>query len=158
MNMTKTNTDINIKTDTDINIKIEDIIRHNYNTTGARIRQLREKLGLSQDDLAILLNYRSRSSINKIERGERNLTQSKIKAIADALHTTPAYIMGWEDPLESVDPDIMGKILTDTVMTAHVQRLYGLTYDHRCQVYDLINLLHDREQSGNASKKSPDGK
>lgn len=136
----------------------EDLIRHNYNTTGARIRVLREALGLSQDDLATLLNYKSRSSINKIELGERNLTQSKIKAIADALHTTPAYIMGWEDPLESVDPDIMGKVLTDTVMTAHVQRLYGLTHDHRCQVYDLIDLLHDREQSGTASKKSPDGK
>ena len=158
MNMTKTNTDINIKTDTDINIKIEDIISHNYNTTGARIRQLREALGLSQDDLATLLNYKSRSSINKIELGERNLTQSKIKAIADALHTTPAYIMGWEDPLESVDPDIIGQILTDTIMTAHVQRLYGLTHDHKCQVYDLIDILHDREQSGNASKKSPDGK
>ena len=156
--MTKTNTDINIKTDTDINIKIEDTIRHNYNTTGTRIRQLREALGLSQDDLATLLNYKSRSSINKIELGERNLTQSKIKAIADALHTTPAYIMGWEDPLESVDPDIMGKVLTDTVMTAHVQRLYGLTHDHKCQVYDLIDILHDREQSGNASVPKPDGK
>ena len=158
MNMTKTNTDINIKTDTDINIKIEDIIRHNYNTTGTRIRQLREALGLSQDDLATLLNYKSRSSINKIELGERNLTQSKIKTIADALHTTPAYIMGWEDPLESVDPDIMGKVLTDTVMTTHVQRLYGLTHDHRCQVYDLIDILHDREQSETASVPKPDGK
>lgn len=154
---------------TDIKTKIEDYIKFNitHDTTGARIRQLREALGLSQDDLAMLLNYKSRSSINKIELGERNLTQSKIKAIADALHTTPAYIMGWEDPLESVDPDIIGQILTDTVMTAHVQRLYGLTHDHKCQVYDLIDLLHDREQSGtkvrwersdDASKKSPDGK
>ena len=147
----------------------EDYIKYNltHNTTGTRIRQLREALGLSQDDLAMLLNYKSRSSINKIELGERNLTQSKIKAIADALHTTPAYIMGWEDPLESVDPDIMGKVLTDTVMTEHVQRLYGLTHDHRCQVYDLIDILHDREQSGTnvrwersgtASTTKPDGK
>jgi transcriptional regulator with XRE-family HTH domain len=157
MNMTSTKT------------TFEDYIKYNltHNTTGTRIRQLREALGLSQDDLAMLLNYKSRSSINKIELGERNLTQSKIKAIADALHTTPAYIMGWEDPLESVDPDIMGKVLTDTVMTEHVQRLYGLTHDHRCQVYDLIDILHDREQSGTnvrwersgtASTTKPDGK
>ena len=148
MNMTSTKT------------TFEDYIKYNltHNTTGTRIRKLRESLGLSQDDLATLLNYKSRSSINKIELGERNLTQSKIKAIADALHTTPAYIMGWEDPLESADPDIMGKVLTDTVMTTHVQRLYGLTHDHRCQVYDLIDILYDREQSGTVSKKSPDGK
>lgn len=154
---------------TNTKTKIEDYIKYNltHNTTGTRIRKLREELELSQDDLATLLGYKSRSSINKIELGERNLTQSKIKAIADALHTTPAHIMGWEDPLESVDPDIMGKIIADTVMTAHVQRLYGLTHDHRCQVYDLIDILHDREQSGTnvrwersgtASKKSPDGK
>ena len=65
-------------------------------TIGSRIRSRREKLGLSQEELGNKLGYKSRSSINKIELDQRNLTQSKIKAIADALNTTPAYIMGWE--------------------------------------------------------------
>lgn len=52
---------------------------------------------MSQDELARLLGYKSRSSINKIELDQRNLTQSKIKAIAEALNTTPSYIMGWEE-------------------------------------------------------------
>ena len=60
------------------------------------IRSRREELGLSQEELGNKLGYKSRSSINKIELDQRNLTQSKIKAIADALNTTPAYIMGWE--------------------------------------------------------------
>lgn len=64
-------------------------------TIGSRIRERREALGLSQEDLARRLGYKSRSSINKIELEQRNLTQSKIKAIADALETTPEYIMGW---------------------------------------------------------------
>ena len=51
---------------------------------------------MSQDELAKKLGYKSRSSINKIEMDSRNLTQSKIKAIADALETTPSYIMGWD--------------------------------------------------------------
>ena len=72
-------------------------------TIGDRIKQRREQLNLSQYELAKKLGYKSRSSINKIELGMQNLTQSKIKAIADALDTTPAYIMGWEDirPLPS---------------------------------------------------------
>ena len=65
-------------------------------TIGSRIRSRREELGLSQEELGNKLGYKSRSSINKIELDQRNLTQSKIKAIADALNTTPAYIMGWE--------------------------------------------------------------
>lgn len=66
-------------------------------TIGSRIRNRREELGLSQDELGRRLGYKSRSSINKIELDQRNLTQSKIKAIADALETTPAYIMGWNE-------------------------------------------------------------
>lgn len=71
-------------------------------TIGRRIRSRREELGLSQEELGTRLGYKSRSSINKIELDQRNLTQSKIKAIADALETTPGYIMGWEEnPIES---------------------------------------------------------
>lgn len=66
-------------------------------TIGERIKLRREQLNLSQEDLAKKLGYKSRSSINKIESDTRNLTQSKIKAIADALETTPSYIMGWDD-------------------------------------------------------------
>lgn len=65
-------------------------------TIGERIKKRREELGLTQEELAQKLGYASRSSINKIELNERNLKQSKIKAIADALNTTPSYIMGWD--------------------------------------------------------------
>ena len=63
---------------------------------GERIRQMRIGLGLSQDELAKLVGYKSRSSINKIEIGERDITQSTIVAFAKALHTTPSKLMDWE--------------------------------------------------------------
>ena len=66
-------------------------------TIGSRIRRRREELGMSQNELAQKLGYKSRSTINKIELDQRNLKQSKIMAIAEALSTTPAYIMGWEE-------------------------------------------------------------
>lgn len=64
---------------------------------GERIKARREELGMSQEELATLLGYKSRSSINKIELGGNELTQKKIQSIATALGVTPAYIMGWED-------------------------------------------------------------
>lgn len=64
---------------------------------GTRIRRKREALGISQNELAKKLGYKSRSSIAKIENDGRNLPQDKIYAIAVALETTPAYIMGWEE-------------------------------------------------------------
>lgn len=70
-------------------------------TIGERIRQRRIELEMSQEELAVKLGYKSRSSINKIEKDGRELRQNKIVDIAKALHTTPAFIMGWteEDPL-----------------------------------------------------------
>lgn len=67
-------------------------------TIGQRIKQRREDLGMSQEELAKKIGYKSRSSINKIELDLYNLKQSKIKSIADALNTSPSYIMGWDEP------------------------------------------------------------
>lgn len=69
---------------------------------GDRIRTRREELGLTQQELGEKLGYKSRATVNKIELGQRNLKQSKIKEIADALGTTPAYIMGWDDPKKPI--------------------------------------------------------
>lgn len=64
---------------------------------GNRIKYRRELLGMSQEELAKKIGYKSRSSINKIEIDGRGLPQSKIVAFAKALETTPAYLMGWTD-------------------------------------------------------------
>ncbi len=67
------------------------------NDIGIRIKRRREALEMSQEELAIKVGYKSRSSINKIELGERDLTQKKIMLFAKALETTPSYLMGWDD-------------------------------------------------------------
>ena len=67
------------------------------NTIGDRIKAKRLEKGISQDELARVLGYKSRSSINKIEKDGRNLPQQKIAAIAQVLGTTPSYIMGWDE-------------------------------------------------------------
>lgn len=70
-------------------------------TVGERIKELRISLGLTQEELANKIGYKSRATVNKIESGEREITQTMIVKFANALHVTPSIIMGWEDmPLE----------------------------------------------------------
>ena len=62
---------------------------------------LREKRGMSQQELAEKVGFKTASAVNKIELGLRDLNQTKIMAFAKALHTTPAYLMGWEEVANS---------------------------------------------------------
>ena len=71
----------------------------------ARIKQRREYLNMSQQDLAEKLGYKDRSTIAKIEKGINDIAQSKIEAFAEALKTTPAYLMGWvNEPTPDATP------------------------------------------------------
>lgn len=112
-------------------------------TIGSRIRDRREKLGLSQDELSKRLGYKSRSSINKIELDERNLTQSKIKAIADALGTTPAYIMGWEEEQKKNDAlaDIVAKMRKDEIFLTAVEKLYQLDKEKLKSISQMLDAF-----------------
>lgn len=65
-----------------------------------RIKKRRIELGYTQDELAKKLGYKSRSAINKIEKGINDITQSKIVEFANILQCSPAYLMGWEDVKE----------------------------------------------------------
>jgi len=73
-------------------------------TIAERIRNRRLELGMSQDELARLMGYKSRSSIYKIEASGQDLPRKKIVKLAEALHTTPEYIMGWEEKPKEKEP------------------------------------------------------
>lgn len=60
------------------------------------IKIRRKALKFSQEELAKKLGYKSTSTIAKIEAGKIDLPQSKIKAFADVLETTPSALMGWD--------------------------------------------------------------
>ena len=62
---------------------------------GTRIRDLRLKLNLTQHELAKKLGYKSRSTINKIEMGINDIHPIKIYAFAEALNTSPEYLLGY---------------------------------------------------------------
>lgn len=65
------------------------------------IKRIREEKGMSQDELARLVGFKSRSSINKIEMGVNDITQSKLIAIANALHVSPGELMSEDKEVAS---------------------------------------------------------
>jgi transcriptional regulator with XRE-family HTH domain len=69
---------------------------------GARIRELREKKGVSQEALAALCNLH-RTYIGLIERGERNLSLSAIETVAGALDVPVAELF------QDVQPAVRAK-------------------------------------------------
>lgn len=107
-----------------------------------RIRMRREELNLSQDELARKLGYRSRSSINKIEKGINDIPQSKIKAFASALDTTPEYLMGWTNQKEIST--------TNNLLSKHEQNLisaYRIAPLNTKAIVDIALELYMPEES-----------
>jgi transcriptional regulator with XRE-family HTH domain len=72
-------------------------------TVGNRIFQRRKELDLTQEELARMMGYKSKSTINKIEMGINDIPQSKIAKFAEVLATTPSFLMGWDE--EDVSPE-----------------------------------------------------
>jgi len=62
-------------------------------TCGETIRQLREKKGMSQSDLAKAVGYKTRSSIAKIETGDSDPSQKMLVKIANVLEVSPGELI-----------------------------------------------------------------
>lgn len=64
-----------------------------------KIKALREQYGLTLEDVGRAVGV-GKSTVRKWETGDiANMRRDKIAKLAAALHTTPAYLMGWEDTL-----------------------------------------------------------
>ena len=82
-------------------------------TLGEKVKLKREELNLSQEELAEKMNYKSKTSIHKIEVGITDLPLSKVKELAAVLKTTPAYLMGWEEDKSQEKENNIFSQLTD---------------------------------------------
>jgi transcriptional regulator with XRE-family HTH domain len=70
------------------------------NVIGQNVKLLREKRGMTQDQLAFQLEITGwkvdRFLISKIERGERQVTDKEVLLLADALHVKIKELFGRE--------------------------------------------------------------
>lgn len=106
------------------------------NTFGERIKKLRLDLGLTQEEVAAAVGYKSRSSINKVEIGFNEVSQSRVMMFARALRTNPAYLIGLSD-----DPSSISVLENDKFCRQELLELYESLPRHARE--DLIDKVRD---------------
>lgn len=137
---------------------------------GEKIKMLRIQNNLTLEQVGQKVGV-GKSTVRKWETGMiANMRRDKIYALAEALHTTPAYLMGWEDlPATDASPvaipsDEMN--LSDhekTVISAYrnhpemqgaVDRLLGVEREGADIAKDMCNTI----RAGSSLKKNTTSK
>ena len=111
-------------------------------TVGERIKQRREELGLTQDDVAKRLGYKSRSSIQKIE-STRDIPLKKVAELAKVLDCTPGYLMGWEDQQKSIEA-----LMTDARILSYAIKIGALSDASKQRICDYIDYIIQKYEGG----------
>jgi transcriptional regulator with XRE-family HTH domain len=80
---------------------------------GPRIKAAREEMGLSQLDLAKLLNFQTATAVSLIEKGERGVPAEMLQTLSEALHRDIKYFLGQDERADvnvqvalRADPDL----------------------------------------------------
>lgn len=81
------------------------------NEMSRKIKELRRERGMTLEQVADIVGV-GKSTVRKWETGMiANMKRDKIQALATALGTTPAYLMGWkeETTISPIDLQLFGK-------------------------------------------------
>lgn len=126
----------------------------NNKEIGERIRALRTEQGISQNELADKVGLTSKTTICKIENGERCLTLKNLKPFADALGVNINYIMNGtesEEIASTNDLDAFGERIKKRrkeLNLSQEQLAYMVGYttkDSICKIeYGEINVPLDK--------------
>lgn len=116
-------------------------------TKGERIKLLREKANMTQEELAKLLNT-TKQTIYKYEQSVvTNIPSDRVERIAEVLNTTPAYIMGWEsdkpETSKKIDAatDVLIRMETDKQYSELVLTLEKMDNDRLLAVKAILDSL-----------------
>lgn len=86
------------------------MIEQKRKDVGTRVKYYRKLANMTQDELAIKAGFAGKSSISQIEKGQINLTEQKIEALAIALGVEESVLRYGEDFKSAYDPsDIVFK-------------------------------------------------
>ena len=117
-------------------------------TIGDKIKQLRTEREWSQEQVARMLGYKSRSTINKIELGINELTQSKIVAFANLFGVEPWQLLN-DEPLNMAEiksqwerTDRERMIQAEVKVYEDVQSMFGKS------AFELLSIFNQLNKSG----------
>lgn len=105
------------------------------------IKRLRKEKKMSQEKLAELTGYTDRSSIAKIEKGEVNISQSKIMLFAEALGVSAGALMGNDGVVEH-----------DGETEDFISGFQSLSPSHQKAILEYIDFLSVQEHHDDAQK------
>ena len=103
---------------------------------GKKVKARREQLGLTQQELAKKLGYKSKSTINKIELDINDVSQSKLIKLADALGVDPTYFIDFDTPSDNVP-----------ALKTYVEAFDKLSDSSKEQALKYIEFLANQEEN-----------
>lgn len=121
-----------------------------------RIKKLRLQKNMTQAELAELVGYSGKSMISKVEKGLVDLAIPMVEKFAQALDTTPSYLMGWtDDPSPNVPEPVIEYAnpgAQSSRLHAYADRLLSMMSDVVIQSDDEEKLLAAFRSSDDATK------
>lgn len=109
---------------------------------GEKVRSRRLELGMTQQELANKIGYKSRSAVNKIELGVNDVSQKTIMLLAEALDVSPAYF------IDEVPYDIY----TRKRLLTYARMLCKLSEKNQDSAVQYIKYLSDTEKQQQEQK------
>lgn len=120
---------------------------------GERIKNRRNELGISVDELAVCID-KNRATIYRYEKGDiENLPVAVLEPLAKALHTTPAYLMGWtENPDDDAIPNHKKETPLSSPTDTDVERYFrkstgNLKTNHYIEENELAEIREREERA-----------
>ena len=103
----------------------------------------RKELGITQEELAFKMGYKSKSTINKIELGINDIPQSKVVKFAEILGVSVARLMGWEEAQKNNDTltDIVVRMRTDAEFASILKGLNQLDKVQLASIKQIVDAF-----------------
>ena len=118
-------------------------------TVGERIRNRRMELGMTQEELAFKLGYKSRSSVNKVELSN-DLTLKTVRAYAKALSIDPLKLMGLQEEDQGkyshVDSAAVAEIILDPDSHKIVVEMNSLNREEKKELLSYARYLKNKRE------------
>lgn len=100
---------------------------------GKRVKDRREQIGMTQEELAERLGYKHKTSVSKIEKGITVVPSSMVIKIAQALDVSVQQLMG----REQINP-ITVTFGRDDEENALLTAWHQASYDEKMQIYYVL--------------------
>lgn len=101
---------------------------------GSRVREARKKRDMSQLELARRCGYSTKTTICKIEKGDRNFPVDKVEVIARALNVSAQWLL-WGSEAHDIEPSPAGK---KAVLIEYINQMPDEEVDRFIQIIELL--------------------